>query len=739
MRPRERPELLRWRDASRLAVDTTRSTGDLFSDFLSSGGPDAIKSLQSTVRKLQAQLEETRADGRLERFRKLQKDLEESDKVCDSLRQLTTSLGVTDDEIDSHIQKKLFRASTLYGASRELLLREARLLRSQLEEHLVTTRTSRAAGHRAPGKVAIPESKLRQARMMQGPHMESVARLMEAADALEQAEQLYRLPAMSHAEVQVDDGSRKLVMTLEQQLTTLAGQKLQLMQQVAGLTEQNRVLDMKLEGALDQVSELRRAKTEMLAHQDNLSKDLREHLLSEAKRADTAKTSAAEARLGLAAAQEGEQAARVSMERALAEAQAMQAALEEKAQQVDMLRGLYLELRETLEALAGDVTSGQQDLARRLLEATREQFADQRVVLEDVKNTTTGAGRAALHSSEAVSDMSSIQRALVAEVLQHRTVTTNAYERQLAATQQLLAQSEADRVRLARQALAASALNRVEEKRHERTVKLLLHEVPQSVVGQLAPELQALAEGTQQVADEMDRTNQTLAEAGVMVGPRGAAAMLHAPNVPDIVDDSTTRLIDGSKLLRSQLHNLSAGAPGPEGAEPPSGAYGGGLRGGMPPAVQHMMVHEPWDAAGAAGPEAMAWFPPGMVPRGEGSPLMYPSAPSYESGAPMPYTGQDMRQAMWAYSELPLMAAGEAYPYGYLEQQQLQQQPGRLDLVLQEQQHPQYMYLGQQQPYLYPHQQQPGRLDLVLQAWPRNAHEWAPSPALLEAFKDIKL
>lgn len=41
-----------------------------------SAGPDAIKSLQATVRRLQGQLEEMRQDGRLERFRKLQKDLE---------------------------------------------------------------------------------------------------------------------------------------------------------------------------------------------------------------------------------------------------------------------------------------------------------------------------------------------------------------------------------------------------------------------------------------------------------------------------------------------------------------------------------------------------------------------------------------------------------------------------------------------------------------------------------------
>ncbi len=50
--------------------------------------------------------------------------------------------------------------------------------------------------------------------------------------------------------------------------------------------------------------------------------------------------------------------------------------------QVDTLRGLYLELRETLEALAGDVASGQQEAARRMLAATREQLDAHRTLLE---------------------------------------------------------------------------------------------------------------------------------------------------------------------------------------------------------------------------------------------------------------------------------------------------------------------------------------------------------------------
>ncbi|GLC71290.1 hypothetical protein PLESTF_001099600 [Pleodorina starrii] len=483
-------------------------------------------------------------------------------------------------QIDAHIQKKLFKASTLYGASREMLMRENRLLRSQLEEHLVTSRTSRLAGASSFGRVAAPESKLKQARMMLGPHMESVAQLREAAEALDAAERSFKLPSVRHAEVQADDGSVKTIQTLEKQLGVLAGQKLQLMQQVAALTEQGRVVEMKLEGALDQVAEMRRQKTEMLAHQENLSKDLREHLLTEAKRADTAEVALAEAKLVVAAAREAEAGAIKEMERALAEAQATQAALQEKAQQVDTLRGLYLELREALERLAGDVTSGQQEAARRLLDATREHFLDQRALLEDVKSTTLDTHRAAQHSTGKVVELAAEQRVLVTEVVrsgQAAVATLGAYERQLGITQQLLQQSEVDRVQLARQAIAASALNRIESKRHEKTVSLLLHEVPQSVAQRIAPGLQALAEGTQALAEELEATNNTLAEAGVAVGGgRRAQDMLHEPMVPDTVDDATTQLLANSRNLRAQLINLAPDGPAP--AQPSTdddGTFGG--------------------------------------------------------------------------------------------------------------------------------------------------------------------
>ncbi|KXZ43710.1 hypothetical protein GPECTOR_82g244 [Gonium pectorale] len=512
-------------------------------------------------------------------------------------------------QIDAHLQKRLFKASTLYGASRELLLKENRLLRSQLEEHHITTRTSRALGPsgQAPGGGSIPESKLKQARMMQGPHMEQVARLLDATEALDQAEKAHKLPTVRHAELQVEDGSRKVIQTLEQQLATLAGQKVQLLQRVADLTEQCGVLDMKLEGAMDQVAELRRQKTEMLAHQENLSKDLREHLLSEAKRADAAEVQVAEAKQALAAARAAEEDAHARMERALAEAHAMQAALQEKSQQVDTLRGLYVELRGALEALAGDVASGQQAAARQLLDSTREQFLEQRALLEDVHTAAIGAHQAAQHQTQVVSHLDSQQRQLVTEVVRSRETATQAlgaFERQLAATQHLLAQSEADRVRLARQAIAANVLNRIEDKRHEKTIKLLANEVPESVAGRLAPELRAIAEETETIADQLGQTNHTLAEAGVMVGDKGAKGMRHAPSAPDVVDDSTLRVLADAQLLRSNLHALHAGAPG---VEP---GHQRGMRGGvetlfrsLPPGMEPLppaTAQAPLQAGGAA-------------------------------------------------------------------------------------------------------------------------------------------
>ncbi|GFR50923.1 hypothetical protein Agub_g13242 [Astrephomene gubernaculifera] len=674
MRPREPLLLGRWREASRRTATTSRELSSLFTEYLALGGPETIKSLQATIRKLQAQVDEQKSDGRLDRYRKLQKDLEESDKVCDCLRAALKACQWSDEEVDAHIQKKLYKASTLYGASREMLLRENRLLRSQLEEHLVTSRTSRPASGARP---AVSDSKLKQAHMHRGPHFEAVARLTEVADALDAAERAYQLPSVCHAEVQVDDGSAQHMRTMQQQLAAVTGQKLQLMQQLSSAAEQSRLLDLKLEGALEQLAEMRRQKTEMLAHQDNLSKDLREHLLSESKRADTAEVALADARQAAQAAREAEAAARQNMERALAEAQAAQAALQEKAQQVDTLRGVYLELRETLEALAGDVSSGQQEAARRLLEATREQFADQRVILEDVKATAVGVHRVAQHSADAVTQLTVQQRVLAAELARTHeasSVTLGAYERQLGGMQQQLQQSEAERARLTRQALAASALSRIEDKRHQQALHTLLSEVPRSVVRQLGPRLQALAEGTQLVAQQVERTQQVLEDSSSLVGAGAgkAGSMLQPPPAPDVVDDASSQLLAQSRLLRAQLHGLSAGIGPADRADGPGPAQ-------AHTALAHAYLldsHQPFQPAHAnAGetlvdPAALMWMPPGAAPVGD-STLPLTAGPFLDPGYYQQLAATGPGDPMWLHSAalppVPMAFTAGSLPHAHLD------------------------------------------------------------------------
>lgn len=61
----------------------------------------------------------------------------------------------------------------------------------------------------------------------------------------------------------------------------------------------------------------------------------------------------------------------------------------------------------------------------------------------------------------------------------------------------------------------------LQDKRHERTVKLLLHEVPEVVAGRLQPKLEALADGAQALADEAGRATDQLAAGGAGQGAGG--------------------------------------------------------------------------------------------------------------------------------------------------------------------------------------------------------------------------
>eukprot|EP00201_Polytomella_parva_P013240 CAMPEP_0175051860 /NCGR_PEP_ID=MMETSP0052_2-20121109/8041_1 /TAXON_ID=51329 ORGANISM="Polytomella parva, Strain SAG 63-3" /NCGR_SAMPLE_ID=MMETSP0052_2 /ASSEMBLY_ACC=CAM_ASM_000194 /LENGTH=676 /DNA_ID=CAMNT_0016316205 /DNA_START=89 /DNA_END=2115 /DNA_ORIENTATION=+ len=142
---KEREELRIWRLASVNAVRHINHAADYFQEYLLLGGPEAIATLQSTVRKLQKQNELTKQDAKLDKFRKIQQDLEEADKVIAVLRNILTEEGhgISDSQIDDRIRRKLFKHNLLYGASREQLLAENRQLRAQLEQSVITCRTTR--------------------------------------------------------------------------------------------------------------------------------------------------------------------------------------------------------------------------------------------------------------------------------------------------------------------------------------------------------------------------------------------------------------------------------------------------------------------------------------------------------------------------------------------------------------------------------------------------------------------
>lgn len=82
-----------------------------------------------------------------------------------------------------------------------------------------------------------------------------------------------------------------------------------------------------------------------------------------------------------------------------------------------------------------------------------------------VSTAAASAQQAAQLSAHSAADLTVQQQQLVGEVLQHRkasTVTLQAYEQQLGVMQGLLQHAELERVRMARQAVAASALARLE-------------------------------------------------------------------------------------------------------------------------------------------------------------------------------------------------------------------------------------------------------------------------------------
>ena len=198
-----------------------------------STGPDTIKGLRGTISKLELSIKELSESAKLKRFTQMQQQLLESDKAKAALvSMLTRSYGVDEPTLQQHIKEAVLKGAggeRLYGASRELLLLENKALRSQLEQRLVTDKTTwtRAGGGGGGGiqpvspdrsqpkdqgfdatlaiqraKSKAGSSRMERARMLAAPQVEALEQLSAALEDLREAERGHRLPNVANASVQ---------------------------------------------------------------------------------------------------------------------------------------------------------------------------------------------------------------------------------------------------------------------------------------------------------------------------------------------------------------------------------------------------------------------------------------------------------------------------------------------------------------------------------------------------------
>lgn len=84
-------------------------------------GPDAIKGLRGTIKKLQAEVAAAKGDAQLARYKALQQDLRERDAVNTALRQLLVAhfrVVGSEQELDGLLDGRVLKEGRLYGASR---------------------------------------------------------------------------------------------------------------------------------------------------------------------------------------------------------------------------------------------------------------------------------------------------------------------------------------------------------------------------------------------------------------------------------------------------------------------------------------------------------------------------------------------------------------------------------------------------------------------------------------------
>lgn len=502
---------------------------------------------------------------------------QEADEIIDALKQLIrsqTHLGEQD--IEAHVDRRVLRADRLYGSSREQLLRENKLLRAQLEQRLVTSKTSRqphdpefanAAASLRPRSAA--------ARTMGGSSgfggwtagsgggggtqgQVGLASLQQAAALLEVTSRLYRPAECRHVEVQADDGGAARLRDAEAELQALLLEKTAALRKLEKLTAERFVTAQKLENALDELSDLRRTKNEHLLRDKNLPADLRLALGEEMRLREAAEARLAEAESGSKAMAAQMAELQGQLNTAAASLQSMEGVLDEKRGQIETLQKL-------LSALSHEISKANEQLAKDTHDALSKSFKEQKAVVEGAVEQVSVARAAAVESTQQVTVLTAQQRQLTAElerVTFDQTKGMSLLHGELSATRSSLHAAEAERRQLSKQVLAASALGRMEDRRYARLMDVMMSDLPARLAQSMTAEMAALQQHTSQIATELQVANDQLTRTLGGAPGGGATLMGWQPGgvsraaADDQQSADALAALDQSRTLRAQLHNF---------------------------------------------------------------------------------------------------------------------------------------------------------------------------------------
>lgn len=231
---------------------------------------------------------------------------------------------------------------------------------------------------------------------------------------------------------------------------------------------------------------------------------------------------------------------------------AMEAALREKSEQVATLKELMLALRVSMQE-ANDV------LVRDTQGALERAAAEQGRALAAAVDQVAATKEAAVRSSQTLDGLTAQQRAMAEELSRITLDNTSGMQMlrgELDATRSQLQAADAERRTLGRQVLAAGALSRVEDRRHQKLLKVIMSDLPERLAGQLTAEFKVLQEQTGSILAGLRGANNQLTQtlgAGAP-GPYGTSTM---PRLNAYADDSAAVvMLEQSRALRSQLHAL---------------------------------------------------------------------------------------------------------------------------------------------------------------------------------------